>query len=55
MKHLGTMGVIREVGSDVYCSTGFSKAMTIEIYSDGFPCMYVEYTLLVRFVRPGIF
>lgn len=51
MKHLGATGVIAEAGPDLYHSTGFSKAMTIDVYADGFPCMYVEHFFSSLFYR----
>jgi hypothetical protein len=39
MKHLAAMGVITETGSDEYRSTGFSKVLTVDKYSDAFPLM----------------
>ncbi|OJJ43620.1 hypothetical protein ASPZODRAFT_169288 [Penicilliopsis zonata CBS 506.65] len=39
LKHLAAMGVIKETGADEYCSTGFSKTMSIERFSDAYPCI----------------
>ncbi|KAL1954422.1 hypothetical protein VTO42DRAFT_1192 [Malbranchea cinnamomea] len=39
MKHLGAMGVVEETGTDEYRNTGFSTALTIQKYADGFPCV----------------
>jgi hypothetical protein len=33
------MGYIKEVGPDEYESTNFSRALTIPIIGDGYPCM----------------
>ncbi|KAL2812683.1 S-adenosyl-L-methionine-dependent methyltransferase [Aspergillus cavernicola] len=43
-KHLAAMGVITETGCDEYCSTGFSKVLTVEKYSDAFPLMTSRFT-----------
>lgn len=39
LKHLGTMGVIAEVGEDTYRRNGFSTSLAIKRYSDAYPCM----------------
>ncbi|KAL4802204.1 S-adenosyl-L-methionine-dependent methyltransferase [Aspergillus unguis] len=39
MKHLAAMGVITETGLDEYTTTGLSKVLTGEKYSDAFPLM----------------
>ncbi|KAL5343275.1 S-adenosyl-L-methionine-dependent methyltransferase [Aspergillus crustosus] len=44
MKHLAAMGVITETGRDEYRSTGFSKVLTVEKYSDAFPLMTSRFT-----------
>ncbi|KAL4920630.1 S-adenosyl-L-methionine-dependent methyltransferase [Aspergillus aurantiobrunneus] len=44
MKHLAAMGVITETECDEYCSTGFSKVLTVEKYSDAFPLMTSRFT-----------
>ncbi|KAL4804193.1 S-adenosyl-L-methionine-dependent methyltransferase [Aspergillus unguis] len=44
MKHLAAMGVITETGLDEYTTTGFSKVLTGEKYSDAFPLMTSRFT-----------
>ncbi|KAL4931010.1 S-adenosyl-L-methionine-dependent methyltransferase [Aspergillus undulatus] len=44
MKHIAAMGVITETGRDEYRSTGFSKVLTVEKYSDAFPLMTSRFT-----------
>jgi Mn-dependent DtxR family transcriptional regulator len=39
MRHISAMGYIKEVGPDEYESTNFSRALTIPIIGDGYPCM----------------
>ncbi|KAK2794397.1 hypothetical protein FQN51_000839 [Onygenales sp. PD_10] len=39
MKHMAAVGVIAEAGPDEYKPTGISKALTLQIYAVGFPCM----------------
>jgi Mn-dependent DtxR family transcriptional regulator len=39
MRHISAMGYIKEVGPDEYESTTFSKALTIPIIGDGYPCV----------------
>ena len=41
MRHISAMGYIEEIGPDEYRSTNFSRALTIPIIGDGYPCMYV--------------
>ncbi|KAL3441960.1 S-adenosyl-L-methionine-dependent methyltransferase [Aspergillus insuetus] len=45
MKHLAAMGVITETASDEYRSTGFSKVLTVDKYSDAFPLMTSRFTM----------
>ncbi|KAJ5499348.1 Winged helix-turn-helix transcription repressor DNA-binding [Penicillium expansum] len=44
MKHLAAMGTISETGYNEYRSTGFSKVLTVERYSDAFPLMTRRFT-----------
>ncbi|THC99181.1 hypothetical protein EYZ11_001356 [Aspergillus tanneri] len=39
LRHLAAMGVIKESGPDMYCRTGFSKAMTTPRFGDSYPCI----------------
>lgn len=39
MRHLGAMGYIIETGVDEYAPTNFSKAMSLRIIGDGYPCV----------------
>ncbi|RKU48828.1 hypothetical protein DL546_007021 [Coniochaeta pulveracea] len=39
MRHISAMGYIKEIGPDEYESTTFSKALTIPIIGDGYPCV----------------
>lgn len=39
MRHLGAMGYVTEVGPDQYLPTNFSRALSIPIISDGYPCV----------------
>lgn len=39
LKHIAAMGYIEETGSDEYAPTNFSKALTIPIIGDGYPCL----------------
>ena len=39
MRHISAMGYINELGPDEYESTNFSKALTIPIIGDGYPCV----------------
>ncbi|OIW22623.1 S-adenosyl-L-methionine-dependent methyltransferase [Coniochaeta ligniaria NRRL 30616] len=39
MRHISAMGYIKEVGPDEYESTNFSRALTIPIIGDGYPCI----------------
>lgn len=39
MKHVASMGYIRETSADEYAATNFSKALTIPIIGDGYPCL----------------
>jgi Mn-dependent DtxR family transcriptional regulator len=39
MRHISAMGYIKEIGPDEYKSTNFSRALTIPIIGDGYPCM----------------
>lgn len=48
LKHLAAMGVIKEAGPDTYQPTNFAKTLTIQKYSDGFPCMYVATLIYFR-------
>jgi hypothetical protein len=41
MKHIAAMGYIKETGSNEYAPTNFSKALTIPIIGDGYPCLLV--------------
>ena len=44
MKHIAAMGYIKEINEDEYAPTNFSKALTIPIIGDGYPCLYVSTT-----------
>ncbi|KAL4887226.1 S-adenosyl-L-methionine-dependent methyltransferase [Aspergillus karnatakaensis] len=44
MKHLAAMGVLTETGHDEYRSTGLSKVLTKEKYSDAYPLMTSRFT-----------
>lgn len=39
MRHISAMGYIKEVGPDEYESTNFSRALTIPIIGEGYPCV----------------
>lgn len=39
LRHVAAMGYIKEVGEDAYEATNFTKAMTIPIIGDGYPCL----------------
>ncbi|EAW11089.1 o-methyltransferase [Aspergillus clavatus NRRL 1] len=39
LKHLSSMGVVKETGPDEYRRTGFSTALSSSRYSGAFPCM----------------
>ncbi|KAB5581298.1 S-adenosyl-L-methionine-dependent methyltransferase [Coniochaeta sp. 2T2.1] len=39
MRHISAMGYIKEIGPDEYQSTNFSRALTIPIIGDGYPCV----------------
>lgn len=39
MRHISAMGYINEVGPDEYELTNFSRALTIPIIGDGYPCV----------------
>ncbi|KAL2869497.1 S-adenosyl-L-methionine-dependent methyltransferase [Aspergillus lucknowensis] len=39
LKHLATMGVIKETGPDTYRRNGFSSSLSAKRYSDAYPCM----------------
>lgn len=41
MRHLAAMGYLRETAECRYQLTEFSKALTIPIIGDGYPCLYV--------------
>ncbi|KAK8036401.1 O-methyltransferase mpaG [Apiospora marii] len=39
MRHLGSMGYLKETGVDEYAPTNFSRAMSLRIIGDGYPCV----------------
>ncbi|KAK8087567.1 catechol O-methyltransferase [Apiospora hydei] len=39
MRHLGSMGYLIETGVDEYALTNFSRAMSLRIIGDGYPCI----------------
>ena len=39
MRHIAAMGYLQEIGPDEYEATNFSRALTIPIIGDGYPCM----------------
>ncbi|KAK8097505.1 hypothetical protein PG984_016644 [Apiospora sp. TS-2023a] len=39
MRHLGAMGYLKETGVDQYAPTNFSRAMSLRIIGDGYPCV----------------
>ncbi|KAL1855243.1 hypothetical protein VTK73DRAFT_8590 [Phialemonium thermophilum] len=39
MRHMASMGYITETGPDEYKPTNFSRAMSIPVISDGYPCV----------------
>lgn len=39
LKHLCAMGVIYETGPNEYRRTGFAASLSLEQYSDAYPCM----------------
>jgi hypothetical protein len=39
MRHLAAMGYIAETSANEYKPTNFSKALTIPIIGDGYPCV----------------
>jgi len=39
MRHLAAMGYLREVGSDTYERTNFTKAMAVPIIGQSYPCL----------------
>ena len=38
MRHLAAMGYLREVASDTYERTNFTKAMAVPIIGECYPC-----------------
>lgn len=45
LKHLCAMGVIYETGPNEYRRTGIASSLSLEQYSDAYPCMYVSISL----------
>jgi hypothetical protein len=42
MRHLGAMGLVKEVGADEYQTTNFTKAMCLDIISGAYIALYVR-------------
>ncbi|OHW96427.1 sterigmatocystin 8-o-methyltransferase [Colletotrichum incanum] len=39
MRHLGSMGYLKEIGPDEYEATNFSKSLSLPIIAGGYPCI----------------